>query len=76
MLCGLGPRSKLVRFESSLPEIRSILTCVYRWYRKEELGRRNALFWIANPIGQMFAGYLQAAAYTHLNNNHGLQGWR
>ncbi|KAF7523862.1 hypothetical protein PCG10_006392 [Penicillium crustosum] len=49
---------------------------VNSWYRKEELGRRNALFWIANPIGQMFAGYLQAAAYTHLNNNHGLQGWR
>ncbi|CAK7231195.1 hypothetical protein SCUCBS95973_007829 [Sporothrix curviconia] len=43
---------------------------------KSELGRRNALFWIANPLGQMIAGYLQAAAYTNLNNNHGLQGWR
>ncbi|KAL4867469.1 hypothetical protein BDV12DRAFT_186644 [Aspergillus spectabilis] len=49
---------------------------VNSWYRKQELGRRNALFWIANPIGQMIAGYLQAAAYTHLNNNHGLRGWR
>ncbi|KAL4886172.1 major facilitator superfamily domain-containing protein [Aspergillus karnatakaensis] len=49
---------------------------VNSWYRKQELGRRNALFWIANPLGQMIAGYLQAAAYTHLNNNHGLQGWR
>ncbi|KAJ6128665.1 hypothetical protein N7471_009882 [Penicillium samsonianum] len=49
---------------------------VNSWYKKQELGRRNALFWIANPIGQMFAGYLQAAAYTNLNNNHGLQGWR
>ncbi|KAJ5901481.1 hypothetical protein N7495_002009 [Penicillium taxi] len=49
---------------------------VNSWYRKKELGRRNALFWIANPLGQMFAGYLQAAAYTNLNNSHGLQGWR
>ncbi|KAL4903327.1 hypothetical protein BDW74DRAFT_168891 [Aspergillus multicolor] len=49
---------------------------VNSWYRKSELGRRNALFWIANPLGQMIAGYLQAAAYTNLNNNHGLQGWR
>ncbi|KAL2848425.1 major facilitator superfamily domain-containing protein [Aspergillus pseudoustus] len=49
---------------------------VNSWYRKKELGRRNALFWIANPLGQMIAGYLQAAAYTNLNNNHGLQGWR
>ncbi|KAJ5287227.1 hypothetical protein N7478_002913 [Penicillium angulare] len=49
---------------------------VNSWYRKPELGRRNALFWIANPLGQMIAGYLQAAAYTNLNNHHGLQGWR
>ncbi|OJJ07830.1 hypothetical protein ASPVEDRAFT_57082 [Aspergillus versicolor CBS 583.65] len=49
---------------------------VNSWYRKKELGRRNALFWIANPLGQMIAGVLQAAAYTNLNNNHGLQGWR
>nr|XP_031857885.1 uncharacterized protein CI109_006681 [Kwoniella shandongensis]KAA5524957.1 hypothetical protein CI109_006681 [Kwoniella shandongensis] len=50
--------------------------CVNSWYRKGELGRRNALFWISNPLGQMFAGYLQAAAYTNLDGHHGLQGWR
>ena len=47
-----------------------------RWYKKNELGRRNALFWIANPLGSMFAGYLQAAAYRNLNNVHSLEGWR
>ncbi|KAL4948803.1 major facilitator superfamily domain-containing protein [Aspergillus filifer] len=26
---------------------------VNSWYRKQELGRRNALFWIANPLSQM-----------------------
>ncbi|EXJ79541.1 hypothetical protein A1O3_07820 [Capronia epimyces CBS 606.96] len=46
------------------------------WYRKRELARRNALFWISNPLGQMFAGYLQSAAYTNLSNVGGLQGWR
>ncbi|KAL5334405.1 major facilitator superfamily domain-containing protein [Aspergillus crustosus] len=50
----------------------SATSCYVGLYRKHELGRRNALFWIANPLGQMIAGYLQAAAYTHLNNNHGL----
>ncbi len=46
------------------------------WYRKNELGRRNALFWIAFPVGTMFAGYLQAAAYANLNLVHGMEGWR
>jgi MFS transporter, ACS family, pantothenate transporter len=49
---------------------------VNSWYRRSELGRRNALFWIANHAGQMIAGYLQAAAYTDLSGNSGLQGWR
>ncbi|KAL3483518.1 hypothetical protein BJX62DRAFT_244804 [Aspergillus germanicus] len=41
------------------------------WYRKKEVDRRSALFWFANSLGQMIAGYLQAAAYTNPNNNHG-----
>ncbi|TVY91379.1 Pantothenate transporter [Lachnellula willkommii] len=52
------------------------LTVISSWYKKNELGRRNALFWCANPLGTMFAGYLQAAAYTNLNGHSGLQGWR
>lgn len=40
------------------------------------MGRRNALFWISNPIGTMFAGYLQSAAYTNLSGHGGLEGWR
>ncbi|KAH8664539.1 pantothenate transporter [Xylariales sp. PMI_506] len=49
---------------------------VNSWYRKRELGRRNAIFWVSNPIGQMFAGFLQAAAYTNLADVGGLAGWR
>lgn len=54
----------------------AILTKVGSWYRKSELGRRNALFWISNPLGTMFAGYLQAAAYNNLDKAGGLAGWR
>ncbi|KAL7619976.1 hypothetical protein AAE478_010524 [Parahypoxylon ruwenzoriense] len=46
------------------------------WYKPGEVGRRVALFFIASPLGTMFAGYLQAAAYTNLNQVHGLAGWR
>ncbi|KAF5862553.1 hypothetical protein ETB97_011550 [Aspergillus alliaceus] len=45
-------------------------------YKPEEIGRRVSLFFIASPLGTMFAGYLQAAAYTNLDNAHGLAGWR
>lgn len=34
------------------------------------------IFWLSGSIGQMFSGFLQAAAYTNLNNVHGLAGWR
>lgn len=46
------------------------------WYRPGEIGRRVALFFIASPLGTMFAGYFQAAAYTNLDGTHGLAGWR
>lgn len=34
------------------------------------------VFWLAGSIGQLFSGFLQAAAYTHLNGVHGYAGWR
>ncbi|KAH8895857.1 major facilitator superfamily transporter [Thozetella sp. PMI_491] len=46
------------------------------WYRKEELGKRIAIVNIATAIGPMFSSYLQAAAYTGLNNVHGMKGWQ
>ncbi|KAK9472046.1 major facilitator superfamily domain-containing protein [Dipodascopsis tothii] len=49
---------------------------VNSWYRKAEIGRRNAIFYSAGPIGSMFSGYIQAAAYTNLNHTAGLEGWR
>ncbi|WOO80349.1 Pantothenate transporter liz1 [Vanrija pseudolonga] len=46
------------------------------WYTPREIGKRAMIFWLAGSIGQMFSGFLQAAAYTNLNGRHGLAGWR
>jgi ACS family pantothenate transporter-like MFS transporter len=34
------------------------------------------IFWLAGSIGQLFSGFLQAAAYTNLSGIGGLAGWR
>ncbi|KAI1100065.1 MFS general substrate transporter [Jackrogersella minutella] len=68
-----------MRFFTGLFECCSFTGTIYiigSWYKPGEIGRRVALFFIASPLGTMFAGYLQAAAYTKLNQVHGLAGWR
>ncbi|KAL4876804.1 major facilitator superfamily domain-containing protein [Aspergillus karnatakaensis] len=68
-----------MRFFVGLFECCSFTGTIYimgSWYKPHEIGRRIALFFIASPGGTMFAGYLQAAAYTNLNGVHGLSGWR
>lgn len=34
------------------------------------------IFWLAGSIGQLFSGFLQAAAYKNLSGVGGLAGWR
>ncbi|KAJ5385920.1 hypothetical protein N7509_008461 [Penicillium cosmopolitanum] len=53
-----------------------VIYVIGSWYKPGEVTRRVALFFIASPLGTMFAGYLQAAAYTNLDQTHGLDGWR
>jgi ACS family pantothenate transporter-like MFS transporter len=68
-----------LRFFVGLFECCSFTGTIYimgSWYKPKEVGRRIALFYISSPAGTMFAGYLQAAAYTNLNGVHGLSGWR
>ncbi|KAK9472936.1 major facilitator superfamily domain-containing protein [Dipodascopsis tothii] len=45
------------------------------WYRKQELGKRNAVYYCTYPLGSMFSGYLQNACLT-LDGKGGLEGWR
>ncbi|KAI0106316.1 putative pantothenate transporter [Hypoxylon sp. NC0597] len=68
-----------MRFFTGVFECCSFTGTIYiigSWYKPGEIGRRVALFFIASPLGTMFSGYLQAAAYTNLNQVHGLAGWR
>lgn len=46
------------------------------WYTPQEIGKRAMIFWLAGSIGQLFSGFLQAAAYTNLNGVGGHAGWR
>ncbi|WWC57517.1 uncharacterized protein I303_100049 [Kwoniella dejecticola CBS 10117] len=46
------------------------------WYTPAEIGKRAMIFWLAGSLGQMFSGFLQAAAYKNLSGIHGLAGWR
>ncbi|KAH8700248.1 major facilitator superfamily domain-containing protein [Talaromyces proteolyticus] len=46
------------------------------WYKRSELNRRGAVFFIASSVGSMSSGYIQAGAYERLNNRFGIEGWR
>jgi len=68
-----------MRFFIGAAETASFTGVIYvigSWYKPKEIARRVALFFTASPLGTMFAGYLQAAAYKNLNHVNGLAGWR
>lgn len=69
-----------------------VIYCIGCWYKRDEIGkpqqaynianaqldigRRLALFYVAGPLGTMFSGYIQSAAYNNLAGVNGLAGWR
>lgn len=55
------------------PAVQWYLGC---WYKRSELSRRGALFFITSQVGSMSSGYIQSGAYAHLNGRHGIEGWR
>lgn len=68
-----------MRFFVGLFEACSFTGVIYvigSWMRRDEIARRVALFYAAAPLGTMFAGYLQTAAYHGLRGVGGLSGWR
>jgi ACS family pantothenate transporter-like MFS transporter len=68
-----------MRFFIGAAETASFTGVIYvigSWYKPKEIARRVALFFTASPLGTMFAGYLQAAAYKNLNHVNGLASWR
>ncbi|WWC63619.1 uncharacterized protein I303_106224 [Kwoniella dejecticola CBS 10117] len=46
------------------------------WYKQEELFKRAGVWFMGNSVGQMFSGYLQAAAYNNLSGVNGYSGWK
>ncbi|KAH8660014.1 putative allantoate permease [Xylariales sp. PMI_506] len=68
-----------MRFLVGLAESASFTGVIFvigSWYKPGEITRRVAFYFTASPLGTMFAGYLQAAAYTNLSGTNGLEGWR
>ncbi|KZF19603.1 MFS general substrate transporter [Xylona heveae TC161] len=68
----------IVRFFSGIFECVAypgVIYCIGCWYKRSEISRRLSLFYISGPLGTMFAGYFQAACYSHLNGKNGLEGW-
>lgn len=55
------------------PTAQFILGC---WYKKSELAIRSAIFFVSSQVGSMVCGYIQSAAYTHLDGTAGLKGWQ
>lgn len=55
------------------PAVQWYLGC---WYKRSELSRRAAFFFVASQVGSMTSGYVQAGSYKSLNGSHGLEGWR
>lgn len=52
-----------MRFLTGMFECCSFTGSIYvigSWYKPKEIGRRVSLFFIASPLGTMFAGYLYA----------------
>ncbi|PYH93102.1 MFS general substrate transporter [Aspergillus ellipticus CBS 707.79] len=69
----------LIRFFSGVFECVAypgVIYCIGCWYKRSEISRRLSLFYVAGPLGTMFAGYFQSACYTNLNGKSGLAGWR
>ncbi|KAF7560375.1 hypothetical protein G7046_g3771 [Stylonectria norvegica] len=55
------------------PAVQWYLGC---WYKRSELSRRGAMFFIASQVGSMSSGYIQSGTYASLNGRHGIEGWR
>ncbi|GAB1191815.1 hypothetical protein APSETT444_000998 [Aspergillus pseudonomiae] len=53
------------------PAVQWYLGC---WYKRSELARRGAIFFIASQVGSMSSGYIQAGAYARLDGRYGIEG--
>lgn len=55
------------------PGVLYLLSC---WYKKGELGKHFAIFYSAAILSGAFGGLFAGAITGHLDNVHGIHGWR
>ncbi|ANB14007.1 putative permease SEO1 [Sugiyamaella lignohabitans] len=58
------------------PIFPSVLYIIGSWYNRDERYRRIMAFSVSSSLGGMFSGYLQSAAYGHLQGVGGHTGWQ
>ena len=46
------------------------------WYKREEVGKRTAIFTSSGLAGTLFSGVMQGAIYRNLDGKAGFAGWR
>lgn len=54
----------------SFSTVQGYLGC---WYKRSELSRRGAVFFIASQVDSLSSGYIQAAAYARLDGRYGIK---
>jgi len=55
------------------PGVLFVMSC---WYKKEEVGKRFSIFYSAAVLSGAFGGLLAGGITGHMNNAHGIAGWR
>nr|UJH94647.1 PfmaC [Starmerella bombicola] len=58
------------------PIFPSVIYTIGSWYKRDELYRRIMAFGISAPLGSIFSGFLQKAAFYNLGGKGGLTGWQ
>lgn len=58
------------------PIFPSVIYTIGSWYKRDELYRRIMAFGISAPLGSIFSGFLQKAAFYNLSGKAGLAGWQ
>ncbi|KAK2760392.1 hypothetical protein FQN54_002462 [Arachnomyces sp. PD_36] len=69
----------VIRFFQAVAEASTFVGVQYilgSWYKREELGKRTAIFTSSGLAGSFFSGFLQGGIHSTLDGRHGFAGWR
>lgn len=69
----------VIRFFQAVAESSTFVGVQYvlgSWYKREELGKRTAIFTSSGVAGSFFSGFLQGGIHKTLDGKHGFAGWR